>query len=71
MVHCFKSRYLEQTKRMKQKLQDERVKAIIAQNSTPLSISKHETVFSQIKTEVEQAHSEMLEAINMLSKSMF
>ncbi|RVW44837.1 Cell division cycle-associated 7-like protein [Vitis vinifera] len=61
----------DKTKRMKQKLQDERVKAIIAQNSTPLSISKHETVFSQIKTEVEQAHSEMLEAINMLSKSMF
>ncbi|XP_019080822.1 uncharacterized protein LOC100265236 isoform X2 [Vitis vinifera] len=58
----------DKTKRMKQKLQDERVKAIIAQNSTPLSISKHETVFSQIKTEVEQAHSEMLEAINMLSK---
>lgn len=71
MVHCFKSWYLEQTKRMKQKLQDERVKAIIAQNSTPLSISKHEAVFSQIKTEVEQAHAEMLEAINMLSKSMF
>ncbi|XP_034706874.1 uncharacterized protein LOC117930364 isoform X2 [Vitis riparia] len=58
----------DKTKRMKQKLQDERVKAIIAQNSTPLSISKHEAVFSQIKTEVEQAHAEMLEAINMLSK---
>lgn len=56
---------------MKQKLQDETAKAVIAQNSTHLSISEHEPTVSEIKTEVAQAHTEMLEAIKMVPKSMF
>ena len=56
---------------MKQKLQEQRVRVIIAQNGSPVSISKHEAVISQIKTEVEQANAEMLEATNMLTQSMF
>ena len=56
---------------MKQKLQDETAKAIIAQNSAPILISEHEPTVSKIKTEVAQAHAEMLEAISIVPKSMF
>lgn len=56
---------------MKQKLQDERVRVIIGQNEGSVSVSNHEAVFSQIKTQVEEAQAETLKAISMLSKSMF
>lgn len=71
VISCFKSRYPVQKKLMKQKLQDETAKAVIAQNCTHLSISEHEPTVSEIETEVAQAHTEMLEAIKMVPKSMF
>lgn len=58
----------DKKKLMKQKLQDETAKAIIAQNSAPILISEHEPTVSKIKTEVAQAHAEMLEAISIVPK---
>ena len=56
---------------MKQKMQDEVAKAIIAKNGEPLSISEHEAIVSEIKTEAAQAHAEMLESKGMVPKGMF
>ncbi|GFZ18962.1 zinc-finger domain of monoamine-oxidase A repressor R1 protein [Actinidia rufa] len=55
-------------KQLKQKMQDEVAKAIIAKNGDPLSISEHEAIVSEIKTEAAQAHAEMLEAKGMVPK---
>lgn len=60
-----------QEKRLKQKLQDEVAKALIAKKSAPLSISEHEAIVSEVKSEAAQAHSEMLEAVGLVPKSMF
>ncbi|XP_057973454.1 uncharacterized protein LOC131160792 isoform X2 [Malania oleifera] len=49
---------------IKQKLQDEVAKAIIAKNGA-LSISEHEAIVSQIKKETDQAHAEFLEAMEV------
>lgn len=46
-------------------------KAIIAKNGVPLSISEHEAIISQIKSDTAQAHAEMLDAKGMVSKSEF
>jgi hypothetical protein len=46
-------------------------KAIIAKNGVPLSISEHEAIISRIKSDAAQAHSEMLDAKGMVSKSKF
>lgn len=61
---------LVQEKHLKQKVQDEVAKAIIAKNGASLSVSEHEALVSQIKKEAAQAHAEMMEAIGMVSKSM-
>ncbi|PSS30575.1 Cell division cycle-associated 7-like protein [Actinidia chinensis var. chinensis] len=55
-------------KQLKQKMQDEVAKAIIAKNGEPLSISEHEAIVSEIKTEAAQAHAEMLESKGMVPK---
>ncbi|PSR87806.1 Cell division cycle-associated 7-like protein [Actinidia chinensis var. chinensis] len=55
-------------KQLKQKMQDEVAKAIIAKNGDPLSISEHEAIVSEIKTEAAQAHAEMLESKGMVPK---
>ena len=46
-------------------------KAIIAKNGVPLSISEHDAIISQIKSDTAQAHAEMLDAKGMVSKSKF
>lgn len=56
---------------MKQKMLDEMAKAIIAKNGAPLSISEHEAVVLQIKTEVAQAHAEIIESQDMGPNGMF
>lgn len=56
---------------MKQKMLDEVAKAVIAKNGVPLSISEHEALVSQIKSEAAQAHAEMLESKGMIPNSMF
>ncbi|EXB97175.1 hypothetical protein L484_008665 [Morus notabilis] len=55
-------------KLLKQKLEDEVVKAIIARNGAPISISDHEALISQFKSDVAQVHAEMLEAQGVVSK---
>lgn len=52
---------------LKLKMQDEVAKAIIANNGTHLSPSAQEVVVSEIKSEVDQARAEVLEAKNMVS----
>ncbi|KAI8541812.1 hypothetical protein RHMOL_Rhmol08G0091200 [Rhododendron molle] len=49
-------------KQLKQKMLDEVAKAIIARNGAPLSISEHEAVVLQIKTEVAQARAEIMKS---------
>ena len=63
-------RFLLQKKTLKQKVQDEVAKAIIAKNGAPFSISEHDAMVSQIKKEAAQAHAEMLAAMGMVHKSM-
>lgn len=60
-----------QEKLLKRKLQDKVAKLIIAKNGAPLSISEHEALVSQIKSEAAQAHAELLEAEGIVPKSMF
>ncbi|KAA8547818.1 hypothetical protein F0562_004247 [Nyssa sinensis] len=58
----------DKEKHLKQKMQDEVAKAILARNGAPLTISEHDAIVSQIKTETAQAHSEMLELKGMIPK---
>ncbi|KAE8022112.1 hypothetical protein FH972_007943 [Carpinus fangiana] len=58
----------EKEKHLKQKLRDEVAKAIIAKNGVPLSISEHDAIILQIKSDTAQAHAEMLDAKGMVSK---
>ncbi|KAJ8751793.1 hypothetical protein K2173_025980 [Erythroxylum novogranatense] len=57
-------------KHMKQKMQDEVAKAIIAKTEGPLSVSEYEAIVSQIKSAATQAHAERIEAMNMMSKKI-
>lgn len=50
---------------------DEVAKAIIAKNGALLSISEHEAVVLQIKTEVAQARAEIMESQDMVPNGMF
>ncbi|KAL6143726.1 hypothetical protein ACLB2K_054421 [Fragaria x ananassa] len=58
----------DKEKLLKRKLQDEVAKLIIAKNGAPLSISEHEALVSQIKTEAAQAHAQLLEAEGIMPK---
>lgn len=60
-----------QEKQLKQKLQDEVAKAIIANQGAPLSVSEHEAIVSEIKSKAAEAHAELVEAVGLVSKSMF
>lgn len=73
MLILFKTNFIVnvQEKLLKRKLQDEVAKLIIAKNGAPLSISEHEALVSQIKTEAAQAHAQLLEAEGIMPKSMF
>ncbi|KAL7234906.1 hypothetical protein ACSBR1_018386 [Camellia fascicularis] len=64
------SKFAEKEKQLKQKMKDKVAKAVIAKNGVPLSISEHEAIVSQIKTEAAQAHAEMVESKGMLPKGM-
>lgn len=55
-------------KLLKRKLQDEVAKLIIAKNGAPLSISEHEAIVSQVKSDAAQAHAELLEAEGIMPK---
>lgn len=56
---------------MKEKMQEEITKAILQKNGDLLSISENDAVISQIKHEAAQAHTELLEAKGLQSKSRF
>lgn len=73
MLILFKTNFIVnvQEKLLKRKLQDEVAKLIIAKNGAPLSISEHEALVSQIKTEAAQAHAQLLEVEGIMPKSMF
>ncbi|KAL6961040.1 hypothetical protein U1Q18_038803 [Sarracenia purpurea var. burkii] len=58
-------------KQLKQKMQDEVAKAIIATNGAPLSVSEHKAIVLQIKAEAAQAHAEMLESRGVVTNGMF
>ncbi|GAB2299949.1 hypothetical protein Dimus_033994 [Dionaea muscipula] len=53
---------------MKQKLQDEIDKAILAKNGASLTISEHESIVSEIKAEASKAHDDILEARGLVPK---
>lgn len=61
--------FYTQGKSLKQKLQDRIAKAIIAKKGV-LSNLEHEAIVSRIKTKLDQAHAEMLEAMGAVPKSM-
>lgn len=52
-------------------MQDEVAKAIIEKSNDPPSVSKHETLITQIKSEVAQAHANVLQSMTILPKSMY
>ena len=51
-------------------MQDDIAKAIIAKNGAPLTIAEHEDIVLQIKSDVAEAHAEILRAKGCLAKSM-
>ncbi|KAK6927970.1 Zinc-finger domain of monoamine-oxidase A repressor R1, partial [Dillenia turbinata] len=55
----------EKEKHVKRKMQDEIAKAILAKNGAPLTISEHESIVLEIKTEAANAHAEVLKARGM------
>lgn len=63
---------LAQEKQLKEKVQDEVAKAIIAKakNDAPFSVSEYEAIVSQIKKEAAEARAEIMEAMGMVPKSM-
>ncbi|PIN02040.1 hypothetical protein CDL12_25450 [Handroanthus impetiginosus] len=56
-------------KSLKQKMKEDIKKAIIAKDGAPLSISEHDAIVSDTKSEASQAHAEVLEAEDILRKS--
>ncbi|XP_068641843.1 uncharacterized protein [Aristolochia californica] len=58
----------EKEKLLKQKLKDELAQAILSKNGDSLSISEHENMVSEIKSEAEKAYVEKLEAMGMVPK---
>uniref|UniRef100_A0A7N0UI40 DDT domain-containing protein n=1 Tax=Kalanchoe fedtschenkoi TaxID=63787 RepID=A0A7N0UI40_KALFE len=52
----------EKERAAKKKIKDELAKAIIAKSGSPLTISEHETIVSQIKIEAAEAHAQIIEA---------
>ncbi|KAF5747421.1 hypothetical protein HS088_TW05G00142 [Tripterygium wilfordii] len=58
----------DKKKWLKQKIQDELAKAIMAKTGASLSVSEHEALVSQIKSKAAEAHMEMLEAKGMALK---
>ncbi|KAL5739416.1 hypothetical protein ACOSQ2_028596 [Xanthoceras sorbifolium] len=58
----------DKEKQLKNILQTEAAKSYIAENDGPLSVAEHEDIISKIKSEAAQAHSEMLNAMGMVSK---
>lgn len=59
-----------QEKQVKRKLQEKIAKAVIAKNGVPLTISEHDAIISKIRSETERARAELLEAMELMPKSM-
>lgn len=58
-----------QEKGLRQKLQNETVKAVLS-NATPLKMEKHDALLKKMKSEVAQAHAEVLELKGTIPKGM-
>lgn len=58
----------EKEKKVKQKLQDQVVKALNEKNGTSLTMSKHESIISKIKAEASKAHAATTEALCLVPK---
>ncbi|PWA54655.1 Zinc-finger domain of monoamine-oxidase A repressor R1 [Artemisia annua] len=56
----------DKEKCLKQKMQDDIAKAVIAKNGVPLTIQEHESLVSEIKKNTAQVHDEMLECKKMV-----
>ncbi|XP_071704333.1 uncharacterized protein [Rutidosis leptorrhynchoides] len=56
----------DKEKSLKQKMQDDVAKELVARNGAPLTIQEHESMFSKIKKKTAQAHAEMLECKKMV-----
>lgn len=52
-------------------MQDDVAQAIIAKDGSPLSMTEHDAIVSEIKSEAAQAHTELLESVDMVFKGMF
>ncbi|KAG4911906.1 hypothetical protein JHK82_052493 [Glycine max] len=57
----------EKEKGLRQKLQNETVKAVLS-NATPLKMEKHDALLKKMKSEVAQAHAEVLELKGTIPK---
>ncbi|XP_065854244.1 uncharacterized protein [Euphorbia lathyris] len=57
----------DKKKQLKQKIQDEVAKGIMAKNGAILSLSEHQEIISQIKKEADLVHAEMLEAMELVA----
>lgn len=62
---------LIQVKTLKQKMKDDIAKAIIAKHGSPLLISEHEAIVSNIKRKAADAHSKVLESMGILLESKY
>ncbi|KAK4279816.1 hypothetical protein QN277_011532 [Acacia crassicarpa] len=60
---------MEKERSLKQKMKDDVAKAIIAKNGAPLTISEHESLVREIKSEAARSHAEMLEAKGLVPKT--
>ncbi|CAK7353776.1 unnamed protein product [Dovyalis caffra] len=58
----------DKEKALKKKMTDEVAKSIIEKHGAPTSVSDNEEMVSQIRSEVAQAHAEMVEAMDMVKK---
>ncbi|KAI3785262.1 hypothetical protein L1987_44378 [Smallanthus sonchifolius] len=58
----------DKEKTLKQKMQDDIAKAIIAKEGVPLTIQEHDAIVSKIKNKAAEAHAEMLACKEMVPK---
>ncbi|KAK9683237.1 hypothetical protein RND81_10G125600 [Saponaria officinalis] len=58
----------EKEKLIKRKLQEDIVKALIAKNGAPLTVSEHESIVAEVKAESKRVQDEIMDAMGLVSK---
>ncbi|KAJ0684012.1 putative WHIM1 domain-containing protein [Helianthus annuus] len=61
----------DKEKSLKQKMQDDIAKAIIAKEGVPLTIKEHDAIVSKIKDKAAEAHAEMLASEKLVPLGQF